>query len=56
MKWIEEIKFGIIRVIRRIFKVIDVNIPVESNTGLIDNVRVKNICLHLMVKATITQP
>jgi hypothetical protein len=46
MKWIKKIKCRLIEIVRQILKVLDMNIPVDSNTSFIDTVRVKNVCLH----------
>lgn len=46
MKWIKNIKNWFVRVISRIFNVVALNLPIDKQTGLIDSLRVKNVCLH----------
>jgi hypothetical protein len=46
MKWIKSIKNWFIKVIFGILKVMTLNLPVDKQTGLIDSLRVKNVCLH----------
>ena len=46
MKWVKSIKNWFFRVIFGIFKMMTLNLPVDKQTGLIDSLRVKNVCLH----------
>lgn len=46
MNWVKSIKNWFVRVIFRIFKVMTLNLPVDKKTGLIDSLRVKNVCLQ----------
>jgi hypothetical protein len=46
MKWMEKIKSRLIQIVRHILRILNMNIPVDNNTGLIDSVRIKNFCLH----------
>ena len=46
MKWVKSIKNWFARVIFGIFKMMTLNLPIDKQTGLIDSLRVKNVCLH----------
>jgi hypothetical protein len=46
MKWVKNIKNWFVRVIFGILKVMTLNLPIDKQTGLIDSLRIKNVCLH----------
>lgn len=46
MNWIKSIKNWFVRLISRIHKVMTLNFPIDKQTGLIDSLRVKNVCLQ----------